>query len=230
MNRSSIIALHGFLGHPSDWKHCGLQEARAVDLFSAPYSLHLDQWGEQFNARLSSFEIESPVLLGYSLGGRLALHALIQNPALYKSAVIISSHPGIADKEKRLERLAQDKEWAKRFRQEEWNQIIERWNQQSIFKTSASPFQRLEKDYHRESLAQALECASLGVQEDLRGKIKTLPLPILWIVGENDTKYCALAESLSFSHPASKVVKIPSAGHRTPWDQPLAFNELLDLL
>jgi 2-succinyl-6-hydroxy-2,4-cyclohexadiene-1-carboxylate synthase len=160
------------------------------------------------------------VLMGYSLGGRLALHALLQEPQRWRGAIIVSAHPGLVDAEERQKRYKQDCLWAQRFRQESWQELMTAWNQQPVLQTSCYHFLRHEKDYQRETLAYVLEHASLGLQNDLRPLLSKIEVPILWITGADDI----LHHVIDFKHPLSSCTQIIHAGHRVPWDQPHLFE------
>lgn len=209
--------MHGFLGSPSDWN------------FFQAGALHVDQIigvdpsQSDFFSNLA-LKKKQNILIGYSLGGRRALHELIEKPSLWKAAIIISAHPGLTDEKQKEKRLEQDKVWAKRFLSEPWEPLLQAWNEQKTLATS-HPLPRKEKDYDRGQLAFMLEKFSLGLQRDLRPDIALLPLPIFWLVGEKDETYISLARSLTFAHPLSCIHVLPQSGHRAPWDQPRLFEK-----
>jgi 2-succinyl-6-hydroxy-2,4-cyclohexadiene-1-carboxylate synthase len=226
MTNTQLMALHGFLGKPTDWDCFNLANLKAIDLFSSITWTHLWDWAKQFNQVMLSHP-ERNILMGYSLGGRLALHALIQNPSLWRAGIIISAHPGLQNPEEKQKRLIQDREWANRFKTEDWQVLMKEWNNQAVLASGCFKFDRLEADYSRENLASFLEKGSVGYQDDLRVKIGQLPMPILWIVGQQDRKYQTLAQSLTFSHSQSKLLIFSEAGHRAPWEK---FNQFKDQL
>lgn len=204
----NIYALHGFLGKPSDWQK-SLPNAAAVDLFRGPVK-NFEEWAKQFNASVLS----ESFIVGYSLGGRLALHALIQNPKVWKGAVIISANPGLANESDRQQRIIHDRKWAKRFLNDPWEKLMDDWNNQTVF-SSDKRIERKESDFDRAILSAVMEEWSLGKQRYLPPLISALPVPILWITGERDPK---AARGLAFAHPKSRELTIPLAGHRVPWD------------
>jgi len=212
-----IHCLHGFLGLPSDWN--GFPQFQAHDLYPtiAPYDL----WTER---QIAKFPLDhrKRILLGYSLGGRLALHLLIKYPEYWTGGIIISAHPGLSDPEEKKKRYSQDLEWAKRFQEEPWQPLIQAWNQQSVF-THSLPMGRLETDFKRNQLSRMLQTWSLGLQEDLSEPIANLNVPLLWMVGEKDPKFCQI--HLTSNHPQSKIWIAPESGHRVPWDAPKTFYE-----
>jgi len=213
---SNLIALHGFLGEASDWDF--LEKALPYPLFDDPVLPFWD-WAQQFNQKM--LKLAPPrTLLGYSLGGRLALHALIDNPSQWDRAVIVSANPGIVHDQK-------DENWPERFIREPWEQLMEAWNRQPLF-LSGKTVKREEKHFSRKQLSRILSEWSMTKQENLLPQIAALPLPILWVSGENDQKYRRIANEVALSHPRSKKAVVPNAAHRVPWDNPLHFSSLLN--
>ncbi len=227
---TTLYALHGFLGTPADWdallKKNELKYAlKAPNLFEKSPSSTLLSWAKDFNQEAANFKGKR-YLMGYSLGGRLALHALLQNPSLWNAAIIISANPGLTSQEEKLKKSQENERWAHRFENEAWEQLMKEWNEQGVFKESFT-FERREKDYSRSALAAALRNWSLDSQENLTSKIATLSQPILWIVGDKDPKLSYLNQ-LTLKNPLSKICRIPDAGHRAPWQQPAYFLDLVD--
>lgn len=218
---SAVYALPGFLGSTSDWggfdpKDLGVDFLTPVTL--SP-TLSLEEWGETF---LPAPETQN-ILMGYSLGGRLGLHAVCANPPLWKAAIFISTHPGLATQKQKEERIKNDRIWANRFLEEDWEKLMEAWNCQPPLRTS-KPLLRNETDYNRKDLALILETWSLGLQKNFAPLLAKLDLPILWLTGENDAAFLSLAQTLEFSHPLSSIQIIPGGGHRIFSDQPEVFR------
>lgn len=223
----SILAIPGFLGLPSDWNMLNLQGVNGVDLHALDWT-SLADWGKKFNAFVRQQQDAPAILMGYSLGGRLALHALIDQPTRWKGAIIISAHPGLADPGEKERRLEHDRQWAARFEKEEWGSLMRAWNGQAVFSQDAFHFDRRESDYQRMHLTHTLWRGSLGSQGDLRKQIEGLEMPLLWLTGSKDRHYCSLAETLSFLHPASRWLKVEGAGHRVPWGQPESCRKIIN--
>lgn len=224
---AEIWALAGFLGLPSDWNCFGFEKIRAFG--SADFEWDsLAGWAKQLNLNFEMQGNRPSILMGYSLGARLALHALVQKPSLWQGAVIVSGHPGLVEESERLARQQMDNEWAQRFEREEWNDLMLSWNQRSVFSGDHFQFERDEKDYCRQRLADTLRCVSLGLQSNLRQELSMLNLPILWIVGERDEAYCKLMQEVELKHPLSRRVVLPHAGHRAPWERPAQFRMLVE--
>lgn len=224
MNHLVFYALPGFLGQPTDWDLLKLPIVEAS--IYKPSFLGMRGWAKAFNQSMQKQEGDK-ILIGYSLGGRLALHALIDNPTLWKGAILISSHLGLNCPTKKQERLAFDLQWAQRFSNLPWDALMHTWNDQSIFKGSFNPL-RLEQDYTRKQLASILTDWSLAHQDNLKPSFEKIAIPILWIAGELDQHYADQASCLQLSHPQSKIWVAPRAGHRVHFHESDQLNYQID--
>ena len=228
-----LILIHGFLGTPFEWNQLRLKESKTTISLFSPKNQNipldsLESAGEKINeiARMRS----SPrLLIGYSLGGRIALHALEKDPNLWSGAIFISTHPGLTpDEEKsRLERMKTDQAWSKRFLAEDWEQVLHDWNNQPVLLGKKGEPYRNEEDFSRPLLAKSLDCLSLSKQKDQRQMLKRVALPILWIVGEQDSKFKDLGQTVAQlgSHIEVKVIK--DSSHRILFDQPEKLSEAI---
>lgn len=234
MEKIKILSLHGFLGLPTDWDLIQSYfmvsplahrfEWLSVDYMRDPQlAPHHDfsTWAYHFNQKVRAQFPRGPrVLLGYSLGGRLALQALQEAPDLYEAVVLVSTNPGlIRDKEKQ-DRLLADQQWAAKFLELPWSELMQSWNAQAVFKDSLSEPVRLEANYDRSQLAQALTQWSLARQPDFRDLITLQASKILWVSGEKDIKFTSLAMELHRRSLSLKTETLPKASHRVLFDQP----------
>jgi 2-succinyl-6-hydroxy-2,4-cyclohexadiene-1-carboxylate synthase len=180
-----IRTISGFLGLPSDW-----------DFLPWPHSPD-----------------EGEILIGYSMGGRLALQLLERQR--FARAVIVSAGLNATDDERRL----RDDAWARRFESEEWSSLMRAWNAQAVLGGHA--LARLERDYNRAELARQLREWSPAVLPPPR--LEEIDTPILWIAGERDAKYVDVARRAVERLPQAQLWICPDAGHRVPWEQPELF-------
>ena len=227
-----MTCLHGFLGLPSDWDvpPC-TAKAHKVDWMPAlaglpglPDEPALPALAEALNS-----QVPGDVLLGYSMGGRIALHMLLaKGGARWREAIIVSASPGLGNSAERIARFNADGLWARRFRDEPWDSVVSAWNVQAVFATdNATPLVRHEHEFDRKTLALTLLRGSVGRQADLREELAALHMPILWIAGELDTKYAALAQECAALSPLFRCEILPGAGHRAPWASSSAFCEAI---
>lgn len=215
-----IVALHGFLGKPSDWDFCNIQSAPSLEEMPV---IPFNELAKKINATSAP----SSIIMGYSLGARLALHCCLENPKKWEAAILISANLGLHSEKERTLRLQRDEEWALRFRNDEWSTLMDDWNAQPALKSSGK-LSRIESYYNRHKLSEMLTTWSLGHQDDLTIPLQSLPLPLLWIVGERDISYVQHAQKLTFLHPLSQVVVVPDVGHRVPWDASSTFINCVD--
>jgi len=222
MATGMIWFLHGAVGTPGDWDPWRGEGTVCVDLHAdvAPFA----EWAGAFCETVRARD-EAPVLVGYSMGGRLALHALLADPALWRGAVLVAAHPGLAEAGERASRLERDLAWAATARALPWADFLAAWNAQPVFAGTVGALPgRPELAPRREAVAAAFDHWSLGRQEDLLPFLGRLDFPVTWIAGERDAKFSALARDAVRNLPQGRLVIVPGAGHRVPWDQPERFR------
>ena len=218
-----IHALHGMIGDPTDWDF--LRGSLPLPVTAHPLWQQVDHfvpWARKFCTSVARHP-DPPVLLGYSMGGRLALHALVEQPTLWRAAIVVSAHSGLTDREARRARWSQDNEWAMRVRSLPWQTFLQIWNEQGVLAGSPVPGNRMPMWQWRQAIVQAFDCWGLGRQQDLLPKLAPITVPTLWITGERDEKFDAVGSRAVAAMPAARHLRIPGAGHRLPWEKPDAF-------
>lgn len=229
----TIWALHGFLGLPSDFDAIKAQclQARPDLKWNSVDYIHvrelapsntLHEWGKNFNRwvhQQDPTETEH-ILIGYSQGGRLGLEALKDKSSFWKRAVLISANPGLKSSGEKAMRLKSDQEWANQFQQVNFEKTLQKWNAQAVFAGSQTEPRRLEIDYNRRQLAEALTQWSVANQDDHRVTLMKSQIPILYVVGESDVKYGRIGEELHKLNSRIQLKVIQAAGHRVLFDQP----------
>lgn len=236
MLKADFIFLHGFLGVPSDWEdvienikvdleEAGLSgEFHVPDYFNNPYlspKNSLEKVAAEFiNWMALHTKNKKKILIGYSLGGRLALHVFEKNPDYFEKLVCVSTHPGLksTQQEESKERDSRDHLWAELFMNQNWSDVVQKWNEQTVFEGSEFEPERDGSAYRRDMLAKALVNWSLAKQVDKRPLLQKYQDKILWVVGEKDKKFVELAGSLKKEIPLLKSEIVPMAGHRVLFD------------
>lgn len=211
-----MVALHGFMGHPSDFNVLNVA-LKAPHIFSTQIC-SMEQWAKRFNR----FVAPKNIMLGYSMGGRLALHCLLDNPNLYQAAIIVAAHAGIRDEERRYMRLEQDRIWSTKFKFLPWPQLIEEWENAPALKGSKK-IERREADYDRASLAMAMRSFSLGSQSYLIPQINEITIPILWLSRQQEL---ANIDGLHLKHPLSQHCSI-NGSHRFIFERPKLIEKMI---
>jgi 2-succinyl-6-hydroxy-2,4-cyclohexadiene-1-carboxylate synthase len=181
-----IRTLSGFLGLPSDWDFLPWPHA--------PYDGAADE-----------------ALIGYSMGGRLALEQANRFPKV----IIISAGINAPDEE----RLQRDAAWSARFESEDWSSLMRAWNAQPVF--GGHVVERHESDYDRVELARMLREHSPAVLAPPR--LEEISSRVLWVAGELDSRYVDIARVAVSRLQRGELWICPNAGHRVPWEQPDAL-------
>lgn len=222
--------LHGSVGMPADFRTLSKNFARsaistrAVDLwrFLEAGALPIQHFGKALNddAGGEIFRGSGRSLLGYSLGGRLALQSLLEKNHPWQAAVIVSAHPGLENEAERSARLAQDSAWAAKAFAGDWRQFLDQWNAQPILGHGAirDPEAGQRLIARRREIARSFVDWSLGAQPPLWDRLAEISTPVLWVVGENDTKFRELAMRAVSLIPNGHLAIAPASGHRVPWE------------
>lgn len=221
----TIWCLHGAVGQAADWRELSVPDwgVKRVDLwrFLDCCPMTMPEFGSALNEEAKATGGRN-VLLGYSMGGRLALHALLDGGP-WDAAVLIAPHPGLEAEEERVRRRASDAEWGSKALLGDWQEFLCEWNQQPVLAGStrlpAIPAQR-----NREVARSFLDW-SLGAQEPLWGRLEEVKCPVLWCVGEQDEKFRVLGERAVKALPQGEMWIAPGSAHRVPWDAAEAFRE-----
>jgi len=229
--------LHGAVGMAADFRTLAKDLApsgistRAVDLwrFLETESLALPDFGKALNEDAGGEILRGTgrSLLGYSMGGRLALHALLEDNHHWQAAVIVSANPGLENELDRSARRAQDGNWAAKAFAGDWRKFLDEWNGQPVLGggeiRDPDTAQRLIAS--RRQVARSFIDWSLGAQQPLWDRLAEIQIPVLWVAGENDPKYRELAERATHALPKGVLAVAPGAGHRVPWQAGPWFAE-----
>ena len=238
-----LWCLHGAVGLAADWDDFKSRmeseghQVYAIDLWS-----YLDDGDSSFEDFAEKLCVEArkesvpPVLIGYSMGGRLALHALIEDSMAWSGAMLISAHPGLEAEEERIRRMATDAEWATKILAGGWEKFLNEWENQPILQGHCkSPLADRSNLCERQvAVARAFTSWSLGKQKNLRDSLRDIDRPVFWLAGKRDSKFSSLADSVWLQMPEGYLLGPIDAGHRVPWEAPeeflLCVEHLLDLI
>lgn len=220
--------LHGAVGAASDWRSLAGKLAkdgistRSVDLwrFLQCESVPMPEFGKRLNADAEG-EVSRGrrrILVGYSMGGRLALHALLEGGP-WDAAVIISANPGIRDSQEASERRASDTVWATQALTRSWDEFLSEWNSQPVL-GGAMRDEREDKKLiqRRREIARSFVDWSVGNQQPLWDRLPGIKIPVLWVAGENDAKFSSIASEAAQVSAHFEVAIAPDCGHRVPWE------------
>jgi len=188
-----------------------------------------DRWVDDFcNSVQTLAGQEKSFLLGYSLGGRLALHASLHNPNLWQGMIIVGADPGLESQEEKKLQLDKDRSWAERLKREPLEKLVDEWDAQSVFCGIRNQAPRNLGEMNPDRLSQQFKVFSKGIQQNLAPKLAELKRPpILFLSGDKDDKYQKIGEELAKSSSIVKAQVVPDSGHRVPWENPESFVRVL---
>lgn len=232
-----VFFLHGFLGQPEDglslrqhlpkdWEWNAIDYQKVERLNSKNELL---DWGSNFCEAITALPQEGfqNILVGYSLGGRLAQQAFNHNSNLFSKMICISSHVGLSSQLERKERYKNDQRWAFRFMREPFQKVITEWNAQPVFIGGSSEPKRREKDFDKSLLADSLLRWSLAKQVFRPEVFLKNQNRIFWVVGSLDEKYKAFASQLVQQSFICESFEVEKSGHRVLFDRPKDLAKVL---
>jgi 2-succinyl-6-hydroxy-2,4-cyclohexadiene-1-carboxylate synthase len=169
-------------------------------------------------------------LVGYSMGGRLALHFALAFPGRVRKLVLESASPGLETEEDRAARRAADEALARRILSEGVEWFAAHWESQPLFETRA----RLDANElarqteirlrnQARSLACALRGLGAGSLPSLWARLDRIETPTLLVVGELDAKFVDVATRMSRVMPAARLTVVQGVGHSVHLEAPGAW-------
>lgn len=170
------------------------------------------------------------VLVGYSMGARVALHVALGHLDLLAGLVLVSGTAGIDDPDERAARRGADDTLAARIETIGTEAFIAEWLAQPMFATlDATAAAVADRCRNTPSgLADSLRYCGTGTQEPLWSRLTEVDVPVLVVTGDLDTKFTALGERLTAALPAADHVRVPGSGHTVHLEAPEAFISALE--
>ena len=232
----TLVLLHGFTQTRQSWRRViaelgGRRRALAPDLPGHGNAAARPASFAACTGYVRALGGERFALAGYSMGGRIALHAALALGDRLDRLVLIGASPGIADPAERAARRAADDALADRIEAigveafaREWAELP-LWEGQPERVRAAAFADRLRNT--PSGLAAALRGLGTGVMEPLWDALPSLGVPVTLAVGERDERFRAIAERMAARLPRAEIVVVSCAGHAAQLEQPAAVAALL---
>lgn len=235
-----LVLLHGFSGDGRDWSTladhlAGVRGWYAIDLLghgktSAPLDPERYAMSEQVADLQAIFEcLELPQihLLGYSMGGRVALAYAVHDQRRVQALVLESSSPGLRTEEERKARRASDEQLASRIETYGIEPFVDEWEKIPLFTSQQGlpdeVLQRQRAVRHTQTVAGltgSLRGLGTGTQPAYYGVLNELELPVLLITGERDQKFTGIAREMISFLPRAEHINVQAAGHNVHLERP----------
>ncbi len=247
-----ILFLHGFLGCGGEWAEVAALLEDDFRCLCPDLPGHGDAGmkgcanmaaaAERILDFLDDAKVPRCALVGYSMGGRIALYLAVHYPERFRALVLESASPGLRTDEARAQRRAADEKLAARLESlagdaKAFHAVLEEWHAQPLFagmardraRLDALIARRMRRDPRR--LAAALRGLGQGAQPDLWDRLSRHKIPTLAIVGEEDRKYAEIAEAMHEACPSVVVKIVSGCGHNVHFGNPRGYtNALRDFL
>jgi 2-succinyl-6-hydroxy-2,4-cyclohexadiene-1-carboxylate synthase len=243
--RQAILFLHGFMGSGADWavEILALDErfyCVAPDLPGHGASLELSP--ERYTVEgatrallglLDDLDIERAALVGYSMGGRLALYLALRHPERCSGLFLESASPGIESEAEREARRRSDEEKATRLESGDLESFLGDWYRQPLFEALARREGLLQETIGARlrndptELARSLRGMGAGKHAPMWGRLGTLRVPALAVAGEIDEGYAGIARRMASVNPLVRAAVVTGAGHSVRLEAPEAYLALL---
>jgi 2-succinyl-6-hydroxy-2,4-cyclohexadiene-1-carboxylate synthase len=177
--------------------------------------------------------IERTHLVGYSMGGRLALHIAAARPERILSLLTIGAHAGL-DEEAREGRRRGDEALAQRIEKDGLEAFVNYWSGLPMFEglerrgpSFVAQMRAARMDNHVAGLAESLRGMGAGAMRPVWQNLARVTCPCTFVAGQLDHGYAASARRLAASVPRGRVVIVQRAGHTVHQERPEAFARLL---
>jgi 2-succinyl-6-hydroxy-2,4-cyclohexadiene-1-carboxylate synthase len=177
--------------------------------------------------------IERSHLVGYSMGGRLALHVAVRLPERVRSLLTIGAQAGLAE-DARAGRRQADEVLAERIERHGVEPFVNYWSEQALFAGLAARGARFNARLRAQRLANTPEglAASLrgmgaGAMEPLWAELPDLAVPCTFVAGEEDDVYVAHARRLADAVPGARLEVVPRTGHAVHMQRPAIAARIL---
>lgn len=168
--------------------------------------------------------------LGYSMGGRFALHAALERPDAVRGLVLVGATAGIDDPDERARRRGEDEDRARRIEEIGVEAFLDEWMALPLFAgLSAEAGCREERlENTAAGLASSLRRAGTGTQVPSWDRLADLTMPVLVVAGADDAKFAALGHRMAERiGPSAQVALIEGAGHTAHLEQPERFLDVV---
>ena len=240
-----LICLHGFSESTTTWDNLKLKNRKIICLDWLGHGKS-DQPDEQIyynfpNVISDLHEIIQKItnnepfdLLGYSMGGRMALQYAIKHSERIDHLILESASSGLNSSEARENRIKSDENLAQKILQNGSEWFAEFWGNLALFNSQKS-LSNLTKTqiYQRRAsnsphvLAATLRGTGQGKIPYVGNQIADLPLKILYISGSLDEKYRQIRQEFE-QNPNVHGIEIAQAGHNTHLEKPEEFSEIIE--
>ena len=242
-----LLLLHGFTGSSASWlrfqSYWQSYNVIAVDIIGhgqtdSPNDVskyRIDAAAEDLHTILEKLKVGQTSILGYSMGGRLALTFALKYPEKVHKLILESSTPGLKTEAEREARRLQDEKLAQRIAEDGIEAFVDYWEKIPLFQSQKKLPESIRQDIRKERLGNS----PLGLMNSLKGmgtgaqpswweKLDQLMAPTLLITGSMDEKFCLIAKSMLKKLKNGQWLTIKDCGHAIHVENPKIFGTIVN--
>jgi 2-succinyl-6-hydroxy-2,4-cyclohexadiene-1-carboxylate synthase len=215
-----VLFIPGFMQRGDAWRP-------VAELLPERYpSTMLDHREHSFESRLAEIAEAGAggVLVGYSLGGRLALRAALRSPGSFSAVVTVGATAGIDEGPLRVARAEADEKLASWIETASMEDVVSLWERQPMFADQSDALVEAQRSgrlsHDQRSLALLLRTAGQGALEPVWHDLRSFELPLLAIAGARDDGYMRAAKRIASTAPNGRLAIVEEAGHAPQLQQP----------
>lgn len=244
----TLVFLHGFTGSTKTWDKVieSFKETYRIitidlighGLTDAPYNVQRYSMEEQVELLHDFFEarrIQSFTLIGYSMGGRVALAFTMKYEEMVDQLILESSSPGLQTEEEREARRKSDHALAEKIEKSGLDSFIEYWENIPLFESQKTLPETKQQAIREDRLSQRV----IGLTNSLRGMgtgsqpsfwddLQNFTKPVLLITGELDKKFQQKAIDMKERFLCCKNVTVSNVGHAIHVENPQIFATIIE--
>lgn len=239
-----VVLLHGFTGSRSTWdtfvqtwQHhytCIVIDLPGHGETTVHTPRSMKECCEDLAAFLTHLDLPAIHLVGYSMGGRIALSFAMFYPELLLSLTLESSSPGLTSEDEQIARRKQDERLANMIEAKGMKAFVHYWENIPLFSTQKNLPEHVQLKIQKERLSQSapglansLRWMGTGVQPSWWEELPKFTIPTLLIVGSSDQKFVKINKMMKRQFENAHLEIIHNAGHAVHIEHPEKFNQLV---
>ncbi|MEH7085878.1 2-succinyl-6-hydroxy-2,4-cyclohexadiene-1-carboxylate synthase [Neobacillus drentensis] len=242
-----LVMLHGFTGDSTTWAPFHESWGKSTRLIipdiighgktESPEALNryqMDAAASDLNTTLDQMGIEQVDLLGYSMGGRLALTFALLYPGRVRKLILESTSPGLATEVEKNHRRMKDAELANFIKEQGIKAFVDYWEDIPLFFTMKRLPRETQEKIRKQrlnnspiGLANSLLGMGTGSQSSWWGRLSELTCEVLLLTGAEDQKFCSIASHMMKELKNSSWVVIEDSGHAIHVEEPEKFGTIV---
>ncbi|WP_175990592.1 2-succinyl-6-hydroxy-2,4-cyclohexadiene-1-carboxylate synthase [Bacillus sp. Marseille-Q1617] len=243
-----LVFLHGFTGDSRTWDDITSRIGKTHQCITIDIIGHgksecpldaerysMDAVSRDISNILNQLDIKRAAFIGYSMGGRLALHFSNLYPEYVSVLILESASPGLKTEEAQKERRERDLALADKIMQEGMEYFVNFWEEIPLFSTQ----KRLPGEVQETIRVQRLQQSPVGLSNSLKGmgtgaqpswwdRLHELSFPVVLMIGELDHKFAAIAKEMEKHIPEVEVITFFDTGHAIHVEEPRKFGTIIE--